>query len=81
MTEDEVKCLREETQASLKAMDSMLLTKTERYVIGYARENGIDNDEVRGCLIFLIAATNLLITVVTMASDLLSRFSTRFCPV
>ena len=53
MTEDEVKWLREETQASLKAMDSFLLTKTERYVIRYARENGIDNDDVRGCLIEL----------------------------
>jgi hypothetical protein len=53
LNEDEVKRLREETQASLKAMDSMLLTKTERYVIRYARENGIDNEDVRGCLMEL----------------------------
>jgi hypothetical protein len=53
LTEDEIQRLREETQASLKAMDSMMLTKTERYVIGYARENGIDREDVRGCLMEL----------------------------
>jgi len=53
LTEDEIQRLREETQVSLKTMDSMMLTKTERYVIRYARENGIDNEDVRGCLVEL----------------------------
>jgi len=53
LTEDEIQRLREETQASLKAMDSMMLTKTERYVIRYARENRVYNEDVRGCLMEL----------------------------
>jgi hypothetical protein len=51
LNEDEVKRLREETQISLKSMDSMLLTKTERYVLRYAREHDIETEDVREALV------------------------------
>lgn len=51
LNEDEVKQLRSDTRASLHAMDSMLLTKTERYDLRYARENGIETEDFRQALI------------------------------
>lgn len=51
LSENEVKRLREENLASLKSMDSMLLTKTERYVLRYAREHDIETEDVREALV------------------------------